>query len=134
MALSADKMVTRRDGQLMNGPVAASTKIYGGALLAFDADGYLALAADTANFVFAGVADEYVDNSAGADGALNCTFRKKGDILMKTATVVAQTNVGDNACLVSDDTVDLVGDTTNDVVAGVIVEFVDTTHVWVDIG
>jgi len=49
-------------------PVAASTVIYTGALVAFNASGYLTPGAVSAALVAGGVARDYADNSSGADG------------------------------------------------------------------
>ncbi len=132
MALSADAFATQKRGRQIAPGVAASTKLYAGGLVAYNPGGYLAVGADTANFLFAGVAVEQVDNSSGADGDLDCNIWRGGVFLMTLATVIAQSNVGDMVCLVDDEKVDLAGDTDNDVVVGMIVEYVDTTHAWVD--
>ncbi len=131
-AATADQFVTFRDGKYITPGVAASTEIFAGTWICYDADGYLVPAADTANFVFAGVAMEAVDNSGGADGDLNCKIRRHGLVKATFATAIAAANTNELMYSVDDTSLDLVGDTTNDIVMGRLVEFIDTTHGWVD--
>ena len=78
MAVTANQIRTRADGDLFAGPVAATTHIYQGTMVFFDSDGYLVgIVAAGAN-VFAGIALEEVDNSAGAAGDLQCEYEAEG--------------------------------------------------------
>lgn len=69
---------TRLDSALVVYPVAASTSIYNGTLVCINSSGYLVNASDTAGLKFVGVAQEDVDNSAGANGAKSANVRRKG--------------------------------------------------------
>ena len=71
-------------------------KIYKGTMVDIDATGYAVQIAETASLVFAGVAAETVDNSAGSPGAKSISVRTTGEFKFKT-TGLAQTNVGDIA-------------------------------------
>jgi hypothetical protein len=66
------------DQDLIPLPVAALATIVVDTLVAYDGDGYLVPANDTAAVRFAGIAQEGVDNSAGADGALDCFVAQAG--------------------------------------------------------
>ena len=62
----------------------SNVKIYKGALLAVDATGYLIpIAHGTANLKFVGVANETIDNSAGAAGDKSVNVTKSGSFVMK---------------------------------------------------
>ncbi len=132
-ALAADKKTEYREGVVLAVPVEESTKIYAGALVCVNANGYLVAGADTAGLIFMGVAREAVDNSAGADGAATCLIRRRGLVKMLFATAITQANVGDNVFLVDDQTVDVVANVTNAIFCGIIAEYIDSTHAWVDI-
>jgi hypothetical protein len=132
MALSADNKIDKTQGVELSFPVNGTSKIYAGALVAVDADGYLVPGADTAGLIFQGFAIEQVDNSTGDDGDLSCRVQRRG--LIKCAIAAAtQANIGDNVFLVDDATVGLAATTTNDIFCGIIAGYIDATHVWVDI-
>lgn len=73
----AERNTAHRDGEVIAMPVAASTKVEAGNLVALNASGYLVPAADTAGLTVVGVAGKTQDNSAGANGALNCLVRRR---------------------------------------------------------
>ena len=132
MALTSDKQIERTDGVQIAFPVNGTSKIYAGALVCVDADGYLVPGADTAGLIFQGIAMQQRDNASGDDGDQLCVVRRRG--LVKCAIAAAtQANIGDSVFLVDDETVGLAATTTNDIYCGIIAGFVDATHVWVDI-
>lgn len=132
-ALSADKKIEYREGVELEIPVSAADTIYAGAMVCVGADGYALPAADTAGLIFVGISREYVDNSAGADGDENVTIRRTGLFKMLMGTAITIANVGDNVFVADDATVDLVANVTNAIYVGIIAEYIDTTHAWVDI-
>jgi hypothetical protein len=132
-ALSADKQLERTDGVLLGFPVDDGDKIYAGALVAVNADGYLVPGSDTAGLIFAGVSEEQKDNTSGSDGDLTCLVRRRGLVKCLLDTAISQANIGDNVFLVDDQTVDVVGNTTHDIFCGIIAKYIDTTHAWIDI-
>ncbi len=69
-ALTADRNTLARAGNVLSYPVAAGVTIYAGAALVLDG-GYAKPATAAAGLVGIGRAEEQVDNSAGADGAVN---------------------------------------------------------------
>jgi hypothetical protein len=131
--LSADKRTEYREGVEIALPVDAGDIIYAGALVCVDADGNAVRGADAAGIMFVGVAREYVDNSLGADGAKTALVRRRGLFKMTLGHAIAQANVGDHVYVVDDQTVDVLAQVTNGIFCGVIAEYIDATHAWVDI-
>ncbi|RLB85401.1 MAG: hypothetical protein DRH26_18315 [Deltaproteobacteria bacterium] len=132
-ALTEDKQIELQDGVEKAFPVAASQKIFGGALACVNAAGYALEGSDTAALIFQGIAMNQKDNSSGANGDLDVVIRRKGLVKVILDTAITQANVGDKVYLVDDQTVDVVGETTNDILCGVIVGYIDSTHAWIDI-
>jgi hypothetical protein len=132
-SLSADKKTEYKEGVEIPAPVAALTKIFAGAWVCVNAAGYLVPGADTAALIFHGISRQYVDNSLGADGDLTGLVRRRGLIKATLGHAITQANVGDNVFLVDDETVDLTAYTTNDIFCGVIAEYIDATHAYIDI-
>jgi hypothetical protein len=112
-------------------PVAASTTIYAGALVALNAAGFAVPAANTAGQRVVGVADRQVINSTVTDGAKTITV-KEGNFYFAndgTATLVAADR--GNPCYVVDD--QTVGDRgTAGIIAGIVIE-IDSGGVWIDV-
>jgi len=131
-ALAKDKDTVYREGVELDLEVAASTTLYAGAGICVNAAGYAVPAADTADFKSAGVAQEQVDNSAGAAGDKKVTVRRHGLFKFVTAGLTIA-NIGDDVFWVDDQTVALAATTTNDVPAGKIAGFISATAIWVDI-
>jgi hypothetical protein len=123
-------------------PVAESTIIYEGCKVAVNDSGYLIMAAHNATNIkaFVGVSREYVDNSAGANGAKVCNIVREGAYEMLTSGVtqanvgdIAYANVGQTASV--DETVK-VGSTaglTAAIPTGKVLRYISTTKVLVDI-
>jgi hypothetical protein len=132
-AQAADRDTRKKPGLLGEGPVAEAKKIYGGAAVCFNADGYITPGDDAANLIFAGIAAEQKDNTSGSDGDLTVTFERDGLHLFTLDTAITQANVGDQVYLVDDQTVDLAANVDNDIFCGVIVEYVTTTLAYIDI-
>jgi hypothetical protein len=132
-ALTEDRDTRRKDGRIGQGPVAASTKLYGGGMVCHNAAGYVVPGSDTAGLVLAGVCAGQQDNSAGANGDLTAEYERDGLHLMNFSGTATQANVGDSVCIVDDQTVALAAMTTNGIPAGKIAEFVVSNKVYVDI-
>lgn len=88
-ALTNDRNTNSRAGDVFSDPVAASAKIYAGALVMINATGYLAPGSTATGLKARGVAQEQVDNSAGADGDLNCVSHKGTFKLANDGTIKA---------------------------------------------
>lgn len=132
-ALAADKDLEYREGVELSCPVDDGDIIYGGAFACVNADGYLVDGNDESGLIFMGVAIEQKDNSSGSDGDLECQIRRRGLIKAIMGTAITQANVGDNVFLVDDQTVDLTANVTHNIFCGIIAEYIDTSHAWIDI-
>lgn len=132
-ALSAPYEAARKEGDYVLYSVGASTKIYKGSLLATRADGcvYPVRAPESGQpDVFVGVADETVDNSAGAAAAMGVKTWKKGSfvVAMPGASI---TNIGSLVYGVDDATVSTTS--ANAVAIGYVTEFLNASQVRVKI-
>lgn len=135
MALTRDRNTQRRwDGRSIVLKVKAATTIYAGGLVAVDSTGYAVPAADTAGHKVAGIADDFVDNSAGASGDERVTVRTGVFKLANNGTnPVIQTTVL-AACQVADDQTVRASGGTNSIVAGVVQEIDPDGGIWVMVG
>lgn len=126
-ALAANKEVIEKDGVVRSAPVSVDI-IYKGALCTFNAAGYLAPAGLAVSEVFAGVAEEYVDNSGGSAGDKSCKVKTQGRFLLE-GSGLAQGDVGVAVYASDDQTITKTAGTSPRV--GIIDEFVSATQVWV---
>lgn len=132
MPLTADRNTQMKDGELIAVPVAATKKIFAGSLVAANATGYATPGAVAATLTYLGRAEETVDNTAGADGAVSVLVRrgKAFKFANSTADAVTQASLG-KVCYIEDDqTVSATSDTGARSAAGKVVG-VDTDGVWV---
>jgi hypothetical protein len=127
--LTKDRNTPKKGGNLFAIPVAASTKIYAGSLVCSNATGYAVPGADTAGLLFRGIAQEFVDNSAGADGEKKVLVEHPVIVSMSTAGIT-QADIGKPVFIADDQTV--AKSTTNSVCCGVIREVISATSVWLD--
>ena len=132
-ALTADNDILRSQGVEFAFPVAAAQKIYAGALVAVNADGYALPGDDASGLIFEGVAVERKDNSSGSNGDLEVVLHRRGLFRMTLGHAITQANVGDNVFLVDDQTVDLTANVTHNIYCGIIAGYIDSTHAWIDI-
>ena len=132
-ALTEDKQIELQDGVEKDFPVAATEKIFGGALACVNANGYALEGSDTSGLIFQGIAMDQKDNTDGSDGDLDVVLRRRGLVKAIMGTAITQANVGDNVFLVDDQTVDLTANVTHNIFCGIIAAYIDTTHAWIDI-
>jgi hypothetical protein len=125
------KSVTRdsRNKSIMDGPVKAGVKIYQNAAICTDSSGLVVPAADVAGYVYLGIARYEYDNTGGSNGDIKAEAWTDQQFKM-TCTGAAQSWVGKNAYLIDDNTVAISG-TTNSILMGKIVGFIDSSNVWV---
>lgn len=131
-AATADRNTPRRAGTNFAFPVKAATKIYAGTLVTLEAG--LAVPGKTAvGLVAVGIAEETVDNLAGANGAVTVPVRR-GDVWRfdnsAAADQITLADVGKDAYIVDDQTVAKTSATDTRSVAGTIRD-VDAGGVWV---
>lgn len=129
MAFSQDRATQQREGYEFAVPVAGSTVIYAGSIVAVNSSGYAVPASDTAGLKVLGMAIEQVDNSDGADGAKQVVIRRCRAFLLKGSSL-SQANVGGTVYAVDDETVAASG-TTNSIAVGKLLEIVSSTAGWV---
>lgn len=127
MALASSINVEEKDGVLHSSPVAVDI-IYRGAMVMYNTSGFLAPCATGAGNVFAGIAEEEVDNSAGSAGDVECKHKSEGVYLLTGAGFV-QGDVGEDVYASDDDTVTKTS--LNNPKVGKIMKFVSATQVWV---
>lgn len=131
-ALTKDRDTVSRDGEILYMGVAGTKKIFAGSLVARDANGYATPGATATTLLGAGRAEEYVDNSAGANGDVNISVRK-GIFRFDNSTAGDQitiANIGNDCYIVDDQTVAKTNGTGTRSVAGKVFD-VDSNGVWV---
>jgi len=131
VALTQDRDTPRRAGEDFQHPVAASVRIYAGAIVMLNATGYATPGAVATGLVPAGVAQEQVDNVNGADGDVNVAVRR-GVFRFVNDGTVSRTDIGGTAYVVDDQTVANNDGTGTRSALGTIMD-VDADGVWVQI-
>lgn len=111
----------------------AAVKLYAGTLLCYNTSGYVTNAADTASFVFAGVAADTVDNSGGSAGDKKIDAYTEGTFEVAFSGTATQATVGQSVYAVDNQTVAVAATTTNDVLVGKVVEFISASVVRIKI-
>lgn len=128
-AATADRPIEMRGTPTVREwPVAASTTIYKGTMVMLNG-GYLVEGADTAGKLIVGVADEHIDNSAGAAGAKTCRVLCNADFKF-AASSIAVTSNGVKMFIVDNQTFDETSP-ANSVEVGLLAGFISSTEGWV---
>lgn len=132
-ALTQDRNTPRAEGDIFTHPVAASARIFIGALVVLDANGFAAPGSTATGLTALGVAWSRADNSDGADGDASVrvrrgTFRFVND----GADPVDRTHIGGPAYIVDDQTVAATDGAGTRSPAGTIRDL-DAQGVWVEI-
>lgn len=129
-ALAADKQVKTRKADISRYPAEEAKLFYKGAMVCINADGRAVPAAKTAGFgPVVGLAAYQVDNSAGADDAVDVSV-ESGFIAYLTTVSGAQALVGNAAFAIDDQTVGGVasaGVTSLSPYVGRFVEYISST-------
>jgi hypothetical protein len=130
-ALAEDRITETKFQALKSYPVAGSTKIYAGSIVAINSSGYAVPASDSAGLKVVGVAASQADNSTGSNG--DKSVKVDAPIIARfDATSITQAMVGQVMYVVDDHTFDD-SPGTNGVKAGRLVEFISTTEGWIEI-
>lgn len=134
-ALAADKELTFRGEPSIVHFKAGVDVLYKGAFIMIDTAGYAVAGADTASCKYVGVCVEKCDNSAGAAGDLEVKVEDGalGRNVKCAITGTEQADVGAILYISDDQTLADKTATTNDVAAGVLVEYVSATLAWVKV-
>lgn len=132
-ALTADRDTQRRDGVAFEFPVKTAVKLFAGSIAAIDATGYLTKGAVATTLKAVGVMQEQVDNTGGADGAVNGKVRRGVFRLANSAAgdLIARADIGADCYIVDDQTVAKTNGAATRSVAGKIRD-VDAGGVWVE--
>lgn len=139
-AASANRLTKSRGDQplaqkLNPMPVAASTHIYEGTMVALNLSGYLVPASADPALRVIGVAAQEADNSSGSAGAITCRVSRGifGMANSSSTSAVSDTHVGRFVFAADDQTVSLLNAIGTFPVAGRVVD-VDGSVVYVEIG
>jgi hypothetical protein len=131
-ALIKDRDTPWRDGDRFNFPLAAAAKVFAGGLIGINSSGFAVKATATTGLNIRGIAEDQVDNTAGANGALSVNVRA-GVFRFANSGVnpVTAAHIG-ATCYAEDD--QTVGSApAGKSVAGIVVD-VDSVGVWVAVG
>ncbi len=135
MAALTDARVTlRRDAETFSRGVAATKKIFEGSLVCLNATGFATPGAVATTLKADGVALTTVDNTSGADGAVNVEVRKGTFRFANSAAgdLITRAEIGTTCYVVDDQTVAKTSGTNTRSAAGTVVD-VDAQGVWVKI-
>jgi hypothetical protein len=133
-ALTADRNTPARDGKTFSFPVKAASKIFAGSIVVIDATGFAVKGSVATTHKTVGRATEQVDNSAGANGAVNVEVERGVFRFANSAAadLIALADVGADCYIVDDQTVAKTNGAATRSVAGKIRD-VDANGVWVEI-
>ena len=121
-----------RDGNIISVPVAASVKIYAGALVARDASGDATPGATATGILGLGRGESQADNSSGSAGDISVEVRK-GVFKYENSSggdEITGAEIGSDCYIVDDQTVAKTDGTSTRSVAGTVFE-VEADGVWV---
>ena len=104
-AMTHDRNTTRRDGDQFSFPVAAGKRIYTGAVVVIQPDGYAAPGQTATGLHSVGLAQAGADNTTGSNGAISVSVRRGCFALKQGADPVTLADVGKVCYLVDDQTV-----------------------------
>lgn len=107
-ALAKDRKTSARKGDLIDVPVKAAAKIFGGSLVVADG-GYAKPAVKAESLIALGRAEAFVDNTSGANGAVKVTVRRGAFWWANTSVAagkVGAAEIGKDVYILDDQTVD----------------------------
>ena len=134
-ALSADRNTPTRKTDLIELPAAAAKTFFAGALAALDAAGRATPGAVATTLKGLGRVEAFVDNAAGAAGAVNVKIRRGCFRWSNSASgdLITAADIGADCYIVDDQTVAKTNGSNTRSVAGKIMD-VDAVGVWVRSG
>lgn len=133
-ALAADRRTPIRPAEDFEFPVAATTKIYAGAIVCINSSGLATKGAVATTLKTVGVAQALADNSAGAASAIRVKTRR-GCFKFANSTstdAITLAEVGSDCYVVDDQTVAKTSGSSTRSVAGKVRD-VESDGVWVEI-
>lgn len=132
-ALTADRNTLSQRADVIGVPVAAGATIFAGSLVVANASGYAAAGSTATGLTYLGRADEYQDNTSGANGAINVRVRRKDAFYWANSSTdpVTQASLGKVCYIVDDQTVSATSGSNTQSAAGIVVGL-DANGVWVE--
>lgn len=131
MALTSDRNTPMRGIGLLALAVAAGTRIYAGSLVVVDANGFAIPGKVGTGLGYAGRAEESVDNTGGAAGAVRVPVRRGEAFKWANDGTITQAQLFKTAYVVDDQTVGATDDTGKRSAAGRITG-IDADGVWIE--
>ncbi|WP_157669911.1 hypothetical protein [Chitinibacter sp. GC72] len=128
----ADRNTPLKDGELVRIPVAANAKILAGTIVCASATGFGTPGATSTTLAYLGMADECIDNTGGADGAVTVGVRRGKAFKWANdgADPVTQASLGRVCYIVDNQTVAKTNGTNTRSQAGIVVGL-EADGVWV---
>lgn len=133
-AITTERDTPRRAGDKAAYPVLAATKVLAGTLVVLTAAGYAQGGAVATTLKAVGVADETVDNTAGASGDLKVPVRNDGWFRFANSAagdLITIADINGNCYVVDNQTVAKTDGAATRSIAGKIRD-VDATGVWIE--
>ncbi|KDB09508.1 hypothetical protein LIG30_1480 [Burkholderia sp. lig30] len=133
-ALIADRDTQQRGGLVFSYPAKAAKRFFVGAIAAIDgANGFLTPGVASATLKGAGIVQEQIDNTDGADGAIGVTIKRGLWRVANSAGAdqISLADVGNNCYIVDDQTVAKTDGGATRSIAGKVAD-VDSLGVWVE--
>lgn len=133
MPLTKDRNTPYRDGSQIEPPVAAGVKIFAGALIVANATGFAEPGTTATGKTYLGRAEEYVDNTDGADGDVTVKVKRGAAFQFKNSgsDPVTQASLGKVCYIVDDETVSATDGSSTQSAAGTVIA-IDSDGVWVE--
>ncbi len=131
MALTADRNTPHKQTDIVVIGVGAGVRIFAGSLLALTATGFAIPGKTATGLTYAGRAEESVDNTAGADGAVSVKVHRNRAFKWANDGTVTQARLLKQAYIVDDATVAAADGTGTRSAAGLVVG-IDSDGVWIE--
>lgn len=130
-ALTRDRNTPLMNATVIAVLVASNAKIFAGALVVANANGYAAPGSTAAGLTYLGRAEESVDNTGGADGAATVPVRRLSAFKWGNDGSITQAHQGKTAYIVDDQTLAATDGTGTRSAAGRIVG-IESDGVWIE--
>uniref|UniRef100_A0A6H1ZE98 Putative structural protein n=1 Tax=viral metagenome TaxID=1070528 RepID=A0A6H1ZE98_9ZZZZ len=130
-ALTRDRNTPLMNATVIAVLVASNAKIFAGALVVANANGYAAPGSTAVGLTYLGRAEESVDNTGGADGAATVPVRRLSAFKWGNDGSITQAHQGKTAYIVDDQTLAATDGTGTRSAAGRIVG-IESDGVWIE--
>lgn len=120
-----------KNGDIATATAKANSVHYKHTIVAVDATGFTVPGADTAGLKVIGISRDEYNNTGGANGAVQVEAHRNRAFLL-TASAADETWMQQDAYVIDDQTVGLVGGVTNNIRCGKFIQIDSATEVWVD--